>query len=111
VLADLRQSGQTVAEYARSSGVPEPSLRGWLGWRARRERTAAQAEAGFAPVRIVSRSRPAAGAVESWPGSPASSPPGIELRWASGLEARIEAGVDPAWAAAVLGGLEGLCWR
>jgi transposase-like protein len=112
VLADFRQSGQTVAAYARAHGVPEPSLRAWLAWRARRERTAAQATAGFAPVRVVSRVgqvRSAGNTVESPPGGLGEPLPAIRLRWPSGLEARVEAGVDPAWAAAVLRGLEGLC--
>lgn len=113
MLADFRQSGQTVAAYACAHGVPEPSLRAWLAWRARRERTAAQATAGFAPVRVVSsvgQARAAVGGVaKSLAGAPGEPLPAIRLRWPSGLEARVEAGVDPAWAAAVLRGLEGLC--
>jgi len=111
VLAGFRASGQTVAAYARASGVPEASLRAWLAWRARRERQEAQATGAFAPVRLVRGplAPPPGGGAES--GAAAAGGAAVVLRWPSGLEARLEVGVDPAWAAAVLRALEGWCWR
>lgn len=106
-VAAFRASGQTVAAYARGSGVPEASLRAWLAWRARRERQQVQASGAFAPVRVVRRPTEAAPGFGEGAGSGAA----IWLRWPSGVEARIGDGVDPAWAAAVLRAVEGACSR